>query len=271
MSEALQLARELQDEPDQALCLNNIGSAYSNKGDYQAALTNYQQAYEIRNRLKLPEAIESLRNLAEMNFILGEYDTAQTQFLKALEASRDAKDKEMLALDSSTMGVLFAAQGKYDSALNYLQQAMDGFKQVNDRTWYSVEALARYGDVLSIVGRGEDGQKYIDQALKLAEEVKGELAIAGARNDLADSYFYRGDYSSARQQYDRARQIATKLALRRPEPSRPTRPRQSRSGTGARQSSPARTEEAKGPGSLYGVESAGGTGLDFLCPSPVGC
>ena len=212
-SEALQLARELQDEPDQALCLNNIGSAYSNKGDYQAALTNYQQAYEIRNRLKLPEAIESLRNLAEMNFILGEYDTAQTQFLKALEASRDAKDKEMLALDSSTMGVLFAAQGKYDSALNYLQQAMDGFKQVNDRTWYSVEALARYGDVLSIVGRGEDGQKYIDQALKLAEEVKGELAIAGARNDLADSYFYRGDYSSARQQYDRARQIATKLAL----------------------------------------------------------
>ena len=212
-SEALQIARELQDESQSALCLNNIGSAYNNKGEYQAALTNFQQAYEIRNRLKLPEATESLRNLAEMNFILGEYDTAQTQFLKALEASRTANAKEMLALDSSTMGVLFAAQGKYDAALNYLQQAVDGFKQINDHSWYSVEALARYGDVLSIVGRGEDGQKYIDQALKLAEEVKGESAIAGARNDLADSYFYRGDYTSARQQYDRGRQIATKLAL----------------------------------------------------------
>ena len=212
-SEALQIARELQDEPQSALCLNNIGSAYNNKGEYQAALTNFQQAYEIRNRLKLPEATESLRNLAEMNFILGEYDTAQTQFLKALEASRAANDKEMLALDSSTMGVLFAAQGKYDAALNYLQQAVDGLKQINDRSWYSVEALARYGDVLSIVGRGEDGQKYIDEALKLADEVKGESATAEARNDLGDSYFYRGDYSSARQQYDRARQIATKLAL----------------------------------------------------------
>ena len=214
VNEALQLARDLRAEPDQALCLNNIGSAYNNKGEYQAALTYFQQAYEIRDRLKLPEKRPSpLRNLAEMNFNLGEYETAQTQFLKALEASRAAKDKEMLALESSTMGVLFAAQGKYDAALSYLQQAMDGFKQVNDRTWYSVEALARYGDVLSVVGRGEEGQKSIEDALKLADEVKDESATAEARNDLGDSYFYRGDYSSARQQYDRARQIASKWAL----------------------------------------------------------
>jgi tetratricopeptide (TPR) repeat protein len=213
-NEALQLARELQAESDQALCLNNIGSAYNNKGEYQAALTYFQQAYEIRDRLKLPaEATESLRNLAEMNFKLGEYDTAQTQFLKALEASRKANDKEMLALESSTMGVLFAAQGKYDSALSYLQQAVDGFKQINNRTWYSVEALARYGDVLSIVGRGAEGQKSIDDALKLAEEVKDESATAEARNDLGDSYFCRGDYSSTRQQYERARQVASKWAL----------------------------------------------------------
>ncbi len=213
-NEALLLARDLRAEPDQALCLNNIGSAYNNKGEYQAALTYFQQAYEIRDRLKLPaEATESLRNLAEMNFKLGEYETAQAQFLKALEASRETKDKEMLALESSTMGVLFAAQGKYDAALSYLQQAIDGFKQVNDRTWYSVEAMARYGDVLSVVGRGEEGQKPIEDALKLADEVKDEYATSEARNDLGDSYFYRGDYASARQQYDRARQVASKWAL----------------------------------------------------------
>ena len=213
-NEALQLARDLQRESDQAICLNNIGSAYNNKGEYQLALTYFQQAYDIRDRLKLSaDAIESLRNLAEMNFKLGEYDTAQTQFLKALEASRAANDKEMLALESSTMGVLFAAQGKYDAALNYLQQAVDGLKQINDHTWYSVEAMARYGDVLAAVGRSEDGQKYIDDALKLADEVKDESATAGARNDLGDSFFYRGDYASARQQYDKARQIAGKWAL----------------------------------------------------------
>ncbi len=212
-NEALQLARDLRAEADQALCLNNIGSDYNHKGDYQAALTYFQQAYEIRDRLKLPEATEALRNWAEMNFNLGQYETAQAQFLKAMEASRAANDKEMLALEASTMGVLFAAQGKYDAALSYLQQAMDGFKQINDRTWYSVEVLARYGDVLSVVGRGEEGQKSIDEALKLADEVKDESATAEARNAMGDSYFYRGDYSSARQQYERARQIASKWSL----------------------------------------------------------
>ena len=46
-------ARDMRDELDQAQCLNNIGSAYCNKGEYQDALTYFQQAYEIRDRLKL--------------------------------------------------------------------------------------------------------------------------------------------------------------------------------------------------------------------------
>src|SRR5271165_1640375 len=211
-NEALQLARDLRDEPTQALCLNNIGSAYNNKGEYQAALTYFQQAYEIRDRLKLPDATESLRNWAEMNFQLGEYDTARSQFLKVLEVSRAAGDKANVALASSTMGVLFAAQGKYDAALSALQEAVNGFQQLNDRTWYSAEALARYGDVLSMVGRTEEGQKYINDGLKRAVELKDDSVIVGVLNALGDSYFYRGEYPAARQQYERALKTLGKSA-----------------------------------------------------------
>jgi serine/threonine protein kinase/tetratricopeptide (TPR) repeat protein len=211
-NEALQLARDLHDEPTQALCLNNIGSAYNNKGEYQAALTYFQQAYEIRDRLKLPDAPESLRNWAEMNFQLGEYDTARSQFLKVLEVSRGAGDKTNVALASSTMGVLFAAQGKYDAALSALQEAVNGFQQLNDRTWYSAEALARYGDVLSMVGRTEEGQKYINDGLKRAIDLKDDSMTAGVLNALGDSYFYRGEYPAARQQYERALKTLGKSA-----------------------------------------------------------
>ncbi len=209
--EALQLARDLRAEKSQATCLNNIGSAYNNKGDYQAAVTYFQQAYEIRARLNQPEATESQRNWAEMNFKLGQYDLAQTQFVQALNASRAAGDKQMLALESKTLGVLFAVQGKYDAALSSLQDAVQGFKLSNDdHTWYSAEALARYGDVLSIVGAGEEGQKYIEDGLKLATELKEQATIAEALNSLGDSYFYRGQYLPAHQQYMRALQAAGK-------------------------------------------------------------
>src|SRR5271166_2698320 len=212
-NEALQLARELQRQPEESQLLNNIGSNYNNKGEYQAALTYFQQSYDVRDRLKLPDATESLRNWAEMNFKLGEYGTAQSQFLKAIEASRAANDRVMLALSSRTMGELFAAQGKYDAALSSLKEAVDGLKEIGDQTWYSVETLAAYGDVLSVVGRGEEGQTYIDEALQRAVKVKANLSTAEALNSLGDSYFYRRQYALARPQYDKARQMVGKSAV----------------------------------------------------------
>jgi len=210
--QALQIYRDLGDKRNQAKCLNNIGSALNNKGQYQDALTNFDQAYQITNQLQLVgDATEALRNSGEMSFKLGQYQAAQSQFLKALNASKAAGDKTMVALESSALGALFAAQGEYDKALGALSDAIKGFADVKDSTWYSVEALARYGDVLSAVGRGDEGQKHLDNAVKLAAAAKvPSLVNAEVLNCLGDSYFYRGDYSSARQQYQRALQAVGK-------------------------------------------------------------
>jgi len=210
--EALQIYRETDNKAYQAKALNNIGSALNAKGQYQDALTNFDQAYQIREQLQLhDDAVESLRNSGEMNFKLGQYETAKGQFLKAMNGSKAADDKTSLALESSSMGALFAAQGEYDKAFGSLNDAIKDFQDTKDRSWYSVEAMARYGDALSTVGRGEEGQKYIDQALSLADQVKvPAMTKAEALNALGDSYLYRGDYSSARQQYQRALQVAGK-------------------------------------------------------------
>jgi tetratricopeptide (TPR) repeat protein len=210
--EALQIYRETDNKAYQAKALNNIGSALNAKGQYQDALTNFDQAYQIREQLQLhDDAIESLRNSGEMNFRLGQYETAKGQFLKAMNGSKAADDKTSLALESSSMGALFAAQGEYDKAFGSLNDALKDFQDTKDRSWYSVEAMARYGDALSTVGRGEEGQKYIDQALNLADQAKvPAMTKAQALNALGNSYFYRGDYSSARQQYQRALQTAGK-------------------------------------------------------------
>jgi serine/threonine protein kinase/tetratricopeptide (TPR) repeat protein len=211
-SQALQLYRDTGDELNQAQCLNNIGSSHFNKGEYQDALTYFQQAYQIRDRLK-QDTTESLHNLAETYVKLGQYDTALSQYLKAKEALHAAGDKSGEALQSSSMGALFATQGKYGQAVGALQDAVQNFQQVKDRTWFTAEAQSRYGDVLSAVGREDEGQKYIDDALKLATELKNDTVTSEALNALGNSYFYRADYGSARQQYEHALQTATKAAL----------------------------------------------------------
>jgi tetratricopeptide (TPR) repeat protein len=213
--EALQIARDTQDEMSQATLLNNIGAAQFSKGEYQDALTYFQQAFEIQNRLKLEGgATQSLHNLAMTNVKLGQYDTALSQYLKALDGSRAANDSSGAARESADMAALFAAQGRYDAALKAQQEAVNTYRRLNDRTYFMVAALAGYGHTLSAVGREDEGQKNIEEALKIAVEAKNDTVTAEALNYLGDNYFYRGDYPAARQQYEKALQLSNKSKVR---------------------------------------------------------
>ena len=207
--QALQVARDTGDEMAQATLLMNIGAAHFSRGEYQDALTYFQQAYDIRSRLN-QDATTELHDLAETNVSLGQYDTALSQYLKALDAQRAKGDKSGIATESADMGALFAAQGRYDAALKAQQEAVYIYQQLGDRTYQMVLALAEYGRTLAAVGREDEGRKNINAALKLAPDAKNDAATAVAWNAMGDSYFYSGDFASAREQYEKALQIATK-------------------------------------------------------------
>jgi tetratricopeptide (TPR) repeat protein len=210
-TEALTLYRDLGDEKYQALCLNNLGSIRSYMDNFQDALTSYQQAYQIHEKLKLTDDMaQSLQNLAEVNVDLGQYDTAVTQYLKALEIARNSGDQKGIAVNSSGLGALFTEQGKYASAISALQESLKEFEQSKDQSWLMVEATGRYGNVLSEVGRWDEGQKSLEDAVRLATEVKNDTVLAQALNYLGDSYFYRSDYATAREPYEKALVVATR-------------------------------------------------------------
>ncbi|MGC2112359.1 MAG: tetratricopeptide repeat protein [Candidatus Korobacteraceae bacterium] len=213
-NEALQLAIETRDEVDQANLLESLGKAHFSKSEYQEALTYFQQEYDIASRLQLQDVVgSSLHNLGFTNFSLGQYDKAESQYMKALETYHATSNKSRIATTSSDMGALFALQGRYDSALKAQQDAVNSYRQLNDRTYLMVWALAGYGDTLSAVGREAEGQRYIEEALKLAPEANATDATVAALNYLGNSYFYSGAYNDAKTQYAKALQTATKEKL----------------------------------------------------------
>lgn len=214
-SSALQIERDLGDESKQALCLNNIGSIHLDKGDYQDALTYLDQAFQLRQKIKVPEDIaESLHNLAETNTKLGEYDTALNQYLQAIETRRGVNDQRGIALDSESMAHIFAARGRYGAALGAMQEAVKIFQQLKERSSFTVEIDGGWGDLLGQVGRGDEGRTTLEDALNLAHQIKDEAAASSVLLWMGDGYLYKGDYNSARQQYDRALQIASKRSDR---------------------------------------------------------
>ncbi len=215
LNEALSQFRDLGDQSSLAVCLNNIGTAEGGLGNFQAALTYYQQALAIHEKLKEPDGIaESLHNLADTNVKLGQYDVAITQYLKAIDTARASGDRRRVALESTSLGELFAVQGQYARALKSYQDAVNGFQALNDRTYLMAAAQGGYGNVLSMVGREDEGQQNLQDALKIATDVNSDTYIAEILDWLGDSYMYAGAFSDARAQYEKAATVAAKSKSR---------------------------------------------------------
>ena len=131
--------------------------------------------------------------------------------MKALDVYRSSGDQSGYASVSSDLGALFAAQGRYDAALKAQQEAVKTFRQLNDRTYVMVCGAGR---LWPHPGRGGPRRR------RPAEHRRGAEARCRSQERFRDGagtelpgrqrISIRGDYAAARQQYEKALQLATK-------------------------------------------------------------
>lgn len=208
--EALQIQTDLGNLGDQGLVLNSIGATYEAKADYEDARTYFQQALQLREKLKVPGDIaDTVHNLAEASTKLGQYDQALQQYLRALDLRRSVGDNRSAAIESASMGTLFGYQGRYGAALSSEEDALKTFRETKENGFWLAAILRDYGNALAQVGRSDDAQKSLDEALTVARGIKNQAQVAAVLGYEGDTLFYRGDYKSAAPLYDEALQAAS--------------------------------------------------------------
>jgi eukaryotic-like serine/threonine-protein kinase len=201
--ESLQAEVEVGNPSNQGYVLNNIGNVYFIKADYQNARTYYEQALQVREKVKVSSNIaETLQNLGETSAKMGQYDQAVEQYLRALDLRRSNGDKRGAAIASSSLGLLFGYQGRYGAALSAEEDALKTFRESQERSSWLPEILGYYGNALAQVGRSDDAQKSLEEAMNVAREVKTPAPIAEIQGYQGDNAFYRGDYKAAATLYD---------------------------------------------------------------------
>jgi len=208
--ESLEAQTEVGNQSNQGLVLNNIGNAYFYKGDYQNARTYYEQSLEVREKLKVPGTIaDTLHNLGDTSSKMGQYDAAIEYYLRALDLRRSTGDKRGAALESSSLGILFGYQGRYGAALSSEEEALQTFRELGERGFWLAEILGLEGSALAQVGRGDEAQKSLEEAMNVARELKNQAKIAEILGYQGDNAFYRGEYTAAATLYDEALKTAS--------------------------------------------------------------
>jgi len=208
--ESLQIQRDVGDENKQALCLNNIGNVYLAKGLSSDALTYYERALELRKKANVPSQVgETLHNLGEASLKAGDYGQSLDYHLKALDLFRGSGDKSGAAIQSYSMGTIFEYQGRYGAALKSKEEALKTFRELQDRGFWMAEILSGYGNSLSQVGRYDEAQQNLAEAMTLARNLQNKTLVAQILNFQGDIFYYRGDIKSAANLFSQALAAAT--------------------------------------------------------------
>jgi Flp pilus assembly protein TadD len=168
-----QFQQALQIKPGYAEAYNNLGIALSQKGRVDEAITRFQKALQIK-----PDYAEAHNNLGNALRQKGKVDEAITQFQKALQIKPDYAEAH------NNLGVVFFGQGRMDEAISQYQKAL----QINPAF---AEVHNNLGIALGRNARVEEAIACYQKALEIKPD------YAEARNNLASAFFRQGRMDEA--------------------------------------------------------------------------
>jgi tetratricopeptide (TPR) repeat protein/tRNA A-37 threonylcarbamoyl transferase component Bud32 len=198
LREALQITRETGNRNLEARALNNLGATYFARGQYSEAQTNFEGALAIRKDAKNPqEMADTLHNLGDTLTRMGRYDRALERYMAALELRRSSGDRRNAALASYGIGAIFDYQGHFGAAIKSKGEALQAFRDLGQRDYALVEILAGYGASATLSGRMDDAKATLDEALKLALDLKNATLIGQVLLYQSDRLYYLGDLKGA--------------------------------------------------------------------------
>jgi tetratricopeptide (TPR) repeat protein len=175
-----QFQKVLEIMPDEEEALNNIGKALFAKGDREAAIPKFQKAVDIA-----PDYVEARLNLGNALIAKGDREAAITQFQKAVDIAPDYVEARL------SLGNALFAKGNRDEAIAQFQKALETMPDY-------VEARLNLGNALFAKGEPDAAIAQFRKGLEFKPD------YAEVRNNLGLALWARGNRAEAIAQFQKS-------------------------------------------------------------------
>ncbi|MFK5970361.1 MAG: tetratricopeptide repeat protein [Candidatus Marithrix sp.] len=186
--------------------LNNIAIAYDSMGEYETAITYYQQALPLNLDIQTANILSNL-GVAYKN--LSNYPEALKYFQQALDIANQIDDKTVIANNFNNIGTVYDSLGQYHTAIEYYQQSM----QIDNSLRAS--NLTNIGISYDNIGEHQQALTNLQQALQI--QSRDKYSIANNLSNIGIVYKNLGDFTKAIDYYQQALTIQTKIGDKRGE------------------------------------------------------
>ncbi len=255
--ELLERVLDIAQGEDQSLeiyALNTIAALYQETGHLREALTLFEQAVSICQKVGDHEAeIAMLNNIAAMHIRLGRTPEALKLYEQALPLLHELGNREREAAALNNLAMAYYEQGQLQEALKFYQQALPTRHEVGDRIGEAntlgnmagvyldmkqpQQALALHKEALLIrqemgdrageastlsqiatvhqrMGQMREALQLYEQALLIRQEVGDRLGEAATLDNMAVTYHQLGQLPAAQRFYGQALLISREIGDR---------------------------------------------------------
>jgi tetratricopeptide (TPR) repeat protein len=181
------------DNQTNANSLNSNGSILYSLGDYETALTYFEQSLLISQQIG-SHNVEgaTLNNISQIHMVKSDYDTALTYLIKSLAISQRIEDRKGEGTTLSNISQIYATKGDYNSALIYLEKSLAIMKQIGDRQGKGI-ILSNIGHI-HIINRDYDtALTYLEQSLVIQQQIGDIAGLATTLNNIGSIYHEQKD------------------------------------------------------------------------------
>jgi tetratricopeptide (TPR) repeat protein len=237
MDDGLRYYISLSDSVKMAEAISDIGYLFLSQGIYDKALTHYQRALTIREKIKDAKGIAySLNNIGTLYWKLGKADESLFYHSKAVDYFQKNNMEEELGIIYANFGEVYLIKGDDEKALQYFERSLRlNHKQTHrvfeannlnsiGKIWLNrkkpQKAIRNFRNALDIqkdagdkngmaltnynlglvyrqLNQPESAIRYFDEAIMLAEIAQANEVLINSLIQKSDVSDVEGDYKSA--------------------------------------------------------------------------
>lgn len=209
-AEAYNVSESLGNIEGMADALDEIGYAYSLKGDNEKALASFEEAYKghiMSDNVK--DAGYSKSQMGQSLWRLNRYDEAIEAHREAISIREKVGYVTGQAYSWSKLAELYKNSGDPINSIEAYATASKLYAEVGNRSG-SADVLEDLGDLY--VSQSDYGKaiEIHKQALALRQEMGLELQVATSLSDVASAYYNLSQFDNAKEYYQQAADIRRK-------------------------------------------------------------
>ena len=209
-TEALEIAKQLNDRRAQASILGNLGVTYKNLGETRRAIEYYEQALtidrEVGDRRGKGTVLDHMgvayKNLGETRRAIKFYEQAQ-----AIHHEIGGRQSEGNTL--ANLGLAYGHLGETRRAIEFYEKALEIARDIGDR-WSEGNTFCNMGVAYHQLGETRHAIGYYEQSLAINREIGDRRGEGNTLGNLGNAYMQLGETRRAIELYERQLAITGK-------------------------------------------------------------